>query len=77
MVEQQELTKGRAALVLLLSAAVAAVSATMLHGWHVYVGLAIAGVAAFFAFLRCNRSAWAIAAACDPVRLPRFYFTGS
>ena len=55
MVEQKELTKGKAALLLVLSALIAVVSATLLHGWHVYVGLATAGVAIFFAFTRWNR----------------------
>jgi hypothetical protein len=55
VVEQKELTKGKAALLLALSALLAVVSATLLHGWRVYVGLAIAGVAIFFAFTRWNR----------------------
>ena len=55
MVEQKELTKGKAALLLVLSALIAIVSATQLHGWHVYAGLAIAGLAIFFAFTRWNR----------------------
>jgi hypothetical protein len=55
VVEQKELTKGKAALLLVLSALIAAVSATLLHGWHMYGGLAIAGVAIFFAFTRWNR----------------------
>ena len=55
MVEQKELTKGKAALLLLLSALIAIVSATQLHGWHVYAGLTIAGLAIFFAFTRWNR----------------------
>ena len=55
MVEQKELTKGKAALLLVLSALIAVVSATLLHGWQVYVGLAIAGAAIFFAFTRWNR----------------------
>ena len=55
MVEQKRLTKGKAALLLLVSAFIAVVSATQLHGWHVYVGLAIAGAAILFAFLRWNR----------------------
>jgi hypothetical protein len=57
VVEQQELTKGKAALVVVFSAAAAVVSATMLRGWYMYAGLAIAGVLIFFAFLRWNRRA--------------------
>jgi hypothetical protein len=55
VVEQKELTKGKAALLLVLSALMAVVSATLLHGWQVYVGLAFAGAAIFFAFIRWNR----------------------
>ncbi|HKT47971.1 MAG TPA: hypothetical protein VJP87_10655 [Candidatus Acidoferrales bacterium] len=55
MVEQKELTKGKAALVLVVSALVAIVSATQLHGWHIYIGLAVAVVVIFFAFVRWNR----------------------
>jgi hypothetical protein len=55
VVEQKELTKGKAALLLVLSALIAVVSATLMHGWHVYAGLAIAGAAIFFAFTRWNR----------------------
>jgi len=53
--EQKQLTKGRSALLLILSALGAIVSATMLHGWHVYLGFAIVGVALFIAFIRWNR----------------------
>jgi len=55
VVEQRKLTKGRAALLLILSALGATVSATMLHGWHVYLGFAIVGVALFIGFIRWNR----------------------
>jgi hypothetical protein len=55
VVEQRELTKGKAALLLVLSAAAAVISATMLHGWHVYAGLAIVGFIIFLGFLRWNR----------------------
>jgi hypothetical protein len=55
VVEQKELTKGKAALLLVLSALMAVASATLLHGWKVYVGLAFAGAAIFFAFIRWNR----------------------
>ena len=55
VVEQKKLTKGRAALLLILSAAGAIVSAKMLHGWHIYLGFAIVGVGVFIGFLRWNR----------------------
>jgi len=55
VVEQKQLTKGKAALLLVLSAAAAVVSATLLHGWHVYLGLAIVGVGLLIGFLRWNR----------------------
>ena len=55
MVEQKKLTKGKAALLVVISALIAIASATQLHGWQVYVGLGIAGAALFFAFLRWNR----------------------
>jgi hypothetical protein len=55
VVEQKQLTKGKAALLLILSAAGAVVSATQLHGWHVYLGFAIVGVGLFIGFIRWNR----------------------
>jgi hypothetical protein len=55
VVEQKQLTKGKAALLLLLSAAAAVLSATVLHGWHIYLGLTIIGVALLIGFLRWNR----------------------
>jgi hypothetical protein len=55
VVEQKELTKGKAALVLALSGIAAIVSAAQLHGWHIYVGLGIAGAAIFIGFVRWNR----------------------
>jgi len=55
VVEQKKLTKGRAALLLVLSALGAIVSATMLHGWHVYVGFAIVGIGLFIGFIVWNR----------------------
>jgi len=55
VVEQKQLTKGRSALLLILSALGAIVSATMLHAWHVYLGFAIVGVGLFVAFIRWNR----------------------
>lgn len=55
VVQQKRLTKGKAALLLILSAVGAIVSVTWLHGWHVYLGLAIAGVVLFIGFLLWNR----------------------
>jgi len=55
VVEQKKLTKGKAALLLVLSALGAIVSATMLHGWHVYLGFAIVGIGLFLGFLAWNR----------------------
>jgi len=55
LVEQKKLTKGRAALLLALSALGAIVAATLLHGWHVYLGFAIVGIGLFIGFLRWNR----------------------
>ena len=56
VVEQKGLTKGKAALLLILSALGAIVSATRLHGWHVYLGFAIVGIALFIAFILWNRN---------------------
>ncbi len=55
MVEQKKLTKGKGALLLVLSAAGAIVSATELHGWHVYLGFAIVGAGLLIGFLIWNR----------------------
>jgi hypothetical protein len=55
VVQQKRLTKGKAALLLILSAGGAIVSAKWLHGWHVYLGLAITGVVLFIGFLLWNR----------------------
>jgi hypothetical protein len=56
VVDQKRLTKGKAALLLSLSALGAIVSATMLHGWHIYVGFAVVGIALFIGFIRWNRN---------------------
>jgi hypothetical protein len=53
--EQKQLTLGKAALLLILSALGAIVSATQLRGWHIYLGLAIVGVGLFISFIRWNR----------------------
>jgi uncharacterized membrane protein len=55
VVEQKLLTKGKAALLLVLSALGAVVSATVLHGWHVYLGFAIVAIVLFVGFIRWNR----------------------
>jgi NADH:ubiquinone oxidoreductase subunit 2 (subunit N) len=55
VVEQKQLTKGRAALLLILSALGGIVSATSLHGWHMYVGFAVVGIGIFIGFTRWNR----------------------
>jgi len=55
VVEQKQLTKGRAALLVALSAVAAIAAATALRGWHVYVGMAIVGVVLFVGFLAWNR----------------------
>jgi hypothetical protein len=53
--EQRRLTKGKAALLLVLSAAGAIASATLLHGWHIYLGFAVVGIVLFIGFIRWNR----------------------
>jgi hypothetical protein len=52
---QNQLTKGRAALLFVLSALGALLSAWKLHGWHIYVGFALVGVGIFLGFIRWNR----------------------
>jgi len=56
VVEQKKLTKGRAALLLILSAVGAVVSARELHGWHVYLGFAIVGTGLLIGFLLWHRN---------------------
>lgn len=53
--KQKQLTKGKAAFLVVVSAAGAIVSAVALHGWHIYVGLALVGVGVFIGFVRWNR----------------------
>ncbi len=55
MVEQKQLTKGKAALLLILSALGAIVSATWLHGWRKYAGFAVVGIVIFIGFTLWNR----------------------
>ena len=40
---------------LMLSAAGAIASATLLHGWHIYLGFAAVGIGLFIGFIRWNR----------------------
>jgi hypothetical protein len=53
--EQKKLTKGTAALLLVLSALGAIAAGKLLHGWHVYVGFGIVAVGIFIGFLIWNR----------------------
>lgn len=55
VVEQKKITKGKAALLLLLSALGAVVSVTELRGWHVYLGFAITAAVLLTGFLIWNR----------------------
>ena len=55
VVEQKKLTKGKAALLLILSALGAIVSAKELSGWHVYLGFAIIAVVLLVVFLISNK----------------------
>jgi 4-hydroxybenzoate polyprenyltransferase len=55
VVEQKQLTKGKAALLLILSALGGIVSATWLHGWQMYVGFAVVGIGLFIGFTLWNR----------------------
>jgi len=55
VVEQKQLTKGKAALLLILSALGGIVSATWLHGWQMYAGFAATGIAIFIGFTFWNR----------------------
>jgi len=55
VVERRQLTKGKAALLLVLSSVGAIASATLLHGWHPYLGFAVVGIGLFIGFIRWNR----------------------
>lgn len=50
--QKREISKGKAALLILLSGLAAVVSALELHGWHVYLGLALVGVGLTIGFIR-------------------------
>jgi len=53
--EQRQLTKGKAALLLVLSAVGAIASRTLLHGWQIYLGFAVVGIVLLIGFIRWNR----------------------
>jgi hypothetical protein len=53
--KQKPLTKGKAAFLLVVSALGAMFSVLVLHGWHVYVGLAVVGMVIVIGFLQWNR----------------------
>jgi hypothetical protein len=55
VVEQKKLTAGKSVFLLVLSALGAFVSAKVLHGWQMYLGFAIVGIAVFIGFLAWNR----------------------
>jgi hypothetical protein len=52
--KRKQLTKGKAAFLVVISALGAMTSALALHGWHVYVGFALVGVGVFIGFMRWN-----------------------
>jgi hypothetical protein len=54
-VDKREMSKGKAALLIFLSGLAAVLSALGLHGWHVYLGLAIVGVGLTIGFARWAR----------------------
>jgi hypothetical protein len=54
--EQRRLTKGKAALLLVLSAVGAIASVMLLHGWQIYLGFAVVGIVLFIGFIRWNRT---------------------
>ncbi len=54
-VDKREMSKGKAALLIFLSGLAAVFSSLELHGWHVYLGLAIVGVGLTIGFARWAR----------------------
>ena len=50
------MSKSKAALLVFLSGLTAIVSALELHGWHVYLALALVGVALTLGFVRWSRT---------------------
>lgn len=55
MDKQKQLTKGKAAFLVVVSGAGAIVCALLLHGWHIYLGLAVVAGGVFLGFSRWNR----------------------
>jgi hypothetical protein len=55
-VHKREISKGKAALLILLSGTAAVVSALELHGWHVYLALALVGLGLAIGFVRWSRN---------------------
>lgn len=53
--DKREMSKGKATLLIFLSGLTAVVSALELHGWHVYLALAIIGVGLAIGFVRWSR----------------------
>jgi hypothetical protein len=51
-VYKREMSKGKAALLIFLSGITAVVSALELHGWHIYLALAIVGASLAIGFMR-------------------------
>lgn len=52
---KREMSKRRAALLIFLSGLTAVISALELHGWHIYLALAIVGVGLAIGFIRWSR----------------------
>ena len=53
---KREMSKGKAALLILLSGTAAVVSALQPHGWHVYLALALVGIGLTMGFIRWSRN---------------------
>jgi hypothetical protein len=53
--KREQLTKGKAAFLIVVSALGAILSVLELHGWHVYLGLAGVGAGVYIGFMRWNR----------------------
>jgi len=54
--QQKKLTKGKAALLVVLAAGGTILSAMLLHGWQIYAGFAMVGVVLLVGFLGWNQS---------------------
>jgi TRAP-type C4-dicarboxylate transport system permease small subunit len=52
---QREMSKSKATFLIFLSGLAAVISALGLHGWHVYLALALIGVAMAVGFIRWAR----------------------